>query len=104
MANSIFLDTNGWLALLNSADELHAAAREHWRQIVRDRRTIVLTDWIVAETGNGLARFQGKDRLAVSLDRILNSSRRELVVVDEAFLRRAIEYFGRHQDKTWGLV
>jgi predicted nucleic acid-binding protein len=50
MAGSIFLDTNGWLALLNSADELHPAAREHWRQIVRDRRTIVLTDWIVAET------------------------------------------------------
>ncbi len=104
MASSIFLDTNGWLALLNSADALHAVARERWQEVVRDRRMIVLTDWVVAETGNGLARFQGKDRLATSLDRILKSSRRELVIIDEELLHRALEYFGRHRDKSWGLV
>jgi predicted nucleic acid-binding protein len=104
MANSVFLDTNGWLALLNSADNLHAQANGRWREIVYERSEIVLTDWVVAETGNGLARFREKGRLAAALDRILQSSRRELVIVDEPLLRRALEYFGSHQDKAWGLV
>jgi predicted nucleic acid-binding protein len=104
MAGSIFLDTNGWLALLNSADQLHASANERWSEVIYARREIVFTDWIVAEAGNGLARFPQKARLAASLDRIMRSSRRELVVVDEPLLQRALECFGGHQDKTWGLV
>lgn len=104
MASSIFLDTNGWVALLNSSDALHVTACERWREIVLSRREIVLTDWIVAETGNGLSRHHGKPQLAASLSRILKSSRRELVIVDESLLHQALEYFGRHQDKHWGLV
>jgi predicted nucleic acid-binding protein len=104
MAHSIFLDTNGWVALLNAADVLHARANQMWREIVNGKHRIVLSDWIVAETGNGLARFREKSRFEESLERILRSPRRELVMVDEQLLRKALKFFGRHEDKHWGLV
>ena len=104
MASSVFLDTNGWLALLNSAEAMHAQADRVWREIVRGKQQIVLTDWIVAETGNGLARSTAKGRLQEALNRILRTSRRELVIVDEELLHRSLEFFGQHQDKSWGLV
>jgi hypothetical protein len=44
MSREVFLDTNGWFALLNSADALHADAGR-------------LTDWVIAESGNGLAGY-----------------------------------------------
>jgi predicted nucleic acid-binding protein len=104
MASSIFLDTNGWLALLNSADAHHARAVEVWHNLITNKSQVVLTDWVVAETGNGLARFREKNRLRKSFDRIMRSSRRELVVVDEPLLHRALDFFVQHMDKMWGLV
>jgi predicted nucleic acid-binding protein len=104
MASSVFLDTNGWLALLNSADAMYAQAEIVWRDIVTGGHRIVLTDWVVAETGNGLARSQGKIRLLEALNRIVRNPRGELVVIDEELLRQSLDFFGRHADKSWGLV
>jgi predicted nucleic acid-binding protein len=53
----VLLDTNGWIALLNASDTLHESARLIWTQLARERTPIIVTDWVVAETGNGLARF-----------------------------------------------
>lgn len=51
MASSIFIDTNGWLAILNSDDRMHAQADRKWSEVVLGQRHVVLTDWVVAETG-----------------------------------------------------
>jgi predicted nucleic acid-binding protein len=56
MANSLFLDTNGWLALLHAGDAMHRQAEDVWRDLIRRGYHVVLTDWIIAETGNGAAR------------------------------------------------
>ena len=58
----VFLDTNGWIALLNSSDALHATVSSVWSDLLRRSSTIFLTDWIVAETGNGLARTNARKR------------------------------------------
>jgi predicted nucleic acid-binding protein len=104
MTGNVFLDTSGWLALLNSAELLHAEANLRWQQIVLAKRSITLTDWIVAETGNGLARSDRKNRLSESLARVLSTSRTEFVVIDAALMHRALDLYGQHADKTWGLV
>ena len=104
MASSIFLDTNGWVALLNRNDSMHVQANEAWARVVRGRHSLILTDWIVAETGNGLARAKDKARLAEAFDRVLQVPRNELVIVEESLLREAMALFCHHADKTWGLV
>jgi predicted nucleic acid-binding protein len=48
---AVFLDTNGWLALLSSADALHFAAKACWSDLVKGGSSFLLTEWIVAETG-----------------------------------------------------
>ncbi len=104
MASSIFLDTNGWLALLNRTETMYAPANHAWASIIRGKHRIILTDWVVAETGNGLARAKDKTRLAEALDRILQVTHNELIYVHEDLLRKAIALFGQHADKSWGLV
>ena len=104
MASSIFLDTNGWLTLLNSTEALHVQANRTWLDVVRGKHQLILTDWIVAEAGNGLARVKPKNRLHEALDRILAVSYNQMVFIDDQLLNRAIEFFERHADKSWGLV
>lgn len=104
MATSILLDTNAWLMLLNSADANHQQANQVWRDLVVAKRPVVLTDWIVAETGNGLSRHRAKGQLKIAFERITRISRNELVVVQSDLLQRALEHYSRHRDKSWGLV
>jgi predicted nucleic acid-binding protein len=66
-AKQAFLDTNGWIALLNSSDALHSEAGAVWTRLLKQGYSILLTDWIVAETGNGLARTSARSHFAQSV-------------------------------------
>ena len=54
-SSSVFLDTSGWIALLNGRDTNHASAVAAWRELAGRGDSVVVTDWIIAEAGNGLA-------------------------------------------------
>lgn len=64
----------------------------------------MLTDCIVAETGNGLARSRVRSRFLEAVELIDRSLATEIVYVDEALFRRALEMYGQYEDKSWGLV
>jgi predicted nucleic acid-binding protein len=104
MANSLFLDTNGWLALLHAGDSKHREADNVWRDMIGRGYHVVLTDWIIAETGNGSARSKDRGLLAEAVQTTIGDSRVELIVVEQELLNRALEFFGQHRDKSWGLV
>jgi len=100
----VFLDTNGWLGLLNTADSLHVSARQLWQDLIQQGIPIVLTDWIVAETGNGLARTAGRKGFEQAVRLLRESSTAEILRVSDSMCRRALELYGERPDKTWGLV
>jgi predicted nucleic acid-binding protein len=99
-----FLDTSGWMALLNTDDRLHASAVAAWREIARRRGTVVVTDWIIAETGNGLARTGLRDAFARAVRLLPSSTEFRLILIDDDLLMRAVELYQARPDKTWGLV
>ena len=104
MANSFLLDTSGWIALLNSRDTHHQKALNTWGQLLTSGHSIVLTDWVIAETGNGLARNKNASPFVGSLQRLLTSSRLQLTFVDSELLNEALSMYATHSDKSWGLV
>ena len=101
---SVFLDTNGWLALLNSSDALHSAASMVWSDLIRRGSTIFLTDWIVAETGNGLARTNARQRFPRAVALLQESPRVRLLSVSESLFRSSLDLYSSRPDKSWGLV
>ncbi len=103
-ANKVFLDTCGWLALLNASDVLHAQANETWPTLGKHGYVVYLTDWIVAETGNGLARSRNKRSFEEAVRRVLVSGRAEFVDVGEELLQRSLGRYVNREDKDWGLV
>lgn len=103
-ARLAFLDTNGWLALLNSSDALHDYAEAAWVELLQSDYSVVLTEWIVAETGNGLSRTSLRSQFVQSVQLIRSSSRAQVISVSGHLLQRALELYGSRSDKTWGLV
>jgi uncharacterized protein len=104
MPNSVFVDTHGWLALLHSKDVIHQRANEVWRDIGLRGCDVVVTDWVIAETGNGLARTRIRHLFADAAERICTSSKVEVVMVDRGLMATAVDFYRRHTDKSWGLV
>ena len=101
---AIFLDTNGWVALLNSSDALHATAKARWTELVREGCSFLLTDWIVAETGNGLARTRARGHFAEAVRFIRSNPSSRLVPITPILLDDALKLYNERPDKTWGLV
>ena len=104
MSAEVLLDTNGWIALLNAGESLHLEAARLWRELLTSQRNFVVSDWVIAETGNGLARSKKAHAFPDAVKRLLTSTRAEIVFVDLALMQEAIDYYAAHDDKTWGLV
>jgi predicted nucleic acid-binding protein len=52
----VFLDTVGLLALWDKDDQWHATARTAFEALVRERRPMVTTTFVLLECGNAAAR------------------------------------------------
>ena len=104
MPSSVFLDTNGWIPLLNATEYMHERANNEWLGLGLRGYRILLTDWIIAETGNGLARSREKERFAESVERFWQSPVVEIVTVDRQLIAQAIHMYRTYMDKSWGLV
>jgi uncharacterized protein len=63
-----------------------------------------VTDWVIAETGNGLARQKRSIRFADAVARIEASQSVEIVYVGPGLLQRALKLYTTYADKSWGLV
>lgn len=101
---TIFLDANGWVALLNAREQLHPEANRKWQEYGRSGFSTVVTDWVIAETGNGLARSTLRLEFVESVRRFSNNPSFRIVPVTESLRQRALELYARRPDKTWGLV
>lgn len=47
---SIFIDTSGFIAVLDMDDENHTGAAEAWRNILASAETLVTTNYVLVET------------------------------------------------------
>lgn len=47
---SVFIDTSGFLAVLDMDDENHAAAAEAWKDILTSDEILVTTNYVLVET------------------------------------------------------
>ena len=63
-----------------------------------------VTDWVVAETGNGLAGGWNRELFWMSLRVFLTSPDIRLIFVDGDLLLKALDLYEARQDKGWGLV
>ncbi len=101
---AVFVDTSGWIALLNADNAFHAQAAERLREFGTTRRQLLTTDWVLAETGNGLARVAAREQFARAVDAFLESPHGRLVRVNPELFQDALTLYRKSNDKTWGFV
>lgn len=100
----VFVDTGGWMMLVDAADRRHAAAREFRDGWLAGGGTLVTTDYVVDETLTLL-------RMRLSLDAarrwwwMISASRRlQLETVDAQRNERAREWFFGWSDQPFSFT
>lgn len=96
-----FVDTFYIVALVNERDEFNEKANE----LVEfyDRLPLLVTDAVLLEIGNSLARWYKTDAIKI-FEEFLESKSIEIVRLDETLFNKAFALYKTHADKTWGLV
>src|SRR5438093_1404029 len=97
--NKLFVDTSGWIALINRSDALHAAATKIYNERFAAGWEFIMHAGVMLGVGNGmsLVRFR---HLAVRLKtRIDTSARIEVVPLSEALYEAGWQMFANRPDK-----
>lgn len=96
-----FVDTAYIVALINERDENHEKAVE--LSIKYERKLVILTDVILLEIGNSLARNFKQESILV-IEKLLTTPETLIVKLDDILFEKAFQLYKSHLDKSWGMA
>jgi predicted nucleic acid-binding protein len=99
----LLLDSTFIVGLINSRDQLHLLARD-FLSLVETAAEVVITEAVLIEVGNLLHAVQQRQLAAEFIAACYETTNVTIVSVDTELLRKAIDFYRRHQDKDWGLT
>ena len=97
----IFVDTLFVIALINERDQYHERAAGLADRF--DGQSLVITEAVLLEIGNALARGF-KTQAAQVIEEFLEADDVTVVRLTPELFARAFQLYKSHQDKQWGLV
>ncbi len=99
--NHVFADTSFYVALANSADQLHATASS---VAARLDVGVITTDYIIVELGNFL-RSSRQRTLFLELEREIRLDEQcSVIPASRALQDRGLELYQQRPDKDWSLT
>jgi uncharacterized protein len=103
-ANDVLIDTGGFLALWDAADEHHARAVQLQAELARQRCQFLTSDYVVDETVTLLRVRHSHAAAADFLESAMSSGSLRLEWVDSDRFQAAANLFARHNDKEWSFT
>jgi predicted nucleic acid-binding protein len=99
-----FVDTSGWLALLNRTDALHTAATKIYRERFAAGWNVVMHDGILLEVGNGFASVRWRASVVSWKERLASSPQITVTPLTANLQEAGWRLYAARPDKDWGIV
>lgn len=100
--NPVFLDTSALIAVANRRDHWQQRAEATWKEFLAVGRTLVTTNVVLIEVGDGLSRLNQR-AIAVGIREVLQQTA-EIVDLTTVIENAAWDLFRERIDKEWGLT
>ncbi len=100
----VFVDTAGWLALINKRDSLHQQSRRIMASLERPGLKLVTTEFVLLEVADALCTPQLR---ATAINFVESARRRsdlQILPLSDELLQVGWEIYRRRPDKAWGLT
>jgi len=100
----LFLDSAFIIALVFRADQNHVASQAIWSRVIRERRSLLTTSFVLDEAVTYLNR-RGEHELAVEVgEQLLRSPSTDTIDVTRALVEEGWRFFVKHDDKRFSLT
>lgn len=100
----VFIDTAGWIALLNKRDGLHVAARSTMSGLLDEGARLVSTEFVLIEVADALCS-RGLRFVTISF---INEARQRrdlrIIPLSDELLQAGWNLYAQRTDKEWGLT
>jgi predicted nucleic acid-binding protein len=103
-ASDVFLDTAGFLALWDAADEHHTQALRLQEDLTRSGRRFLTTDYVIDETVTLLLVRHSHAAASDFLRSVMSSESVQHHWVTADRFHTAADFFARHDDKEWSFT
>jgi len=104
MASEIFIDTNGFYALLVRGDDPHTRAAEVLREAAKRKRGLVTTDYILDETAILLLVRGYAGVLADFFKRVQESEACRVIWMDSDYFEKTKQLFLKNPERRWSFT
>lgn len=104
MRNSCFVDSAGWIALLNADDELHQKTDSIYKELLLAGTMFMTSTAVLNEAAISLCKPKYRDAVIEFYKRLQNSLRIKTVFADKSLWSRGWKLFEDRPDKSWSLT
>jgi predicted nucleic acid-binding protein len=104
MAHEVFIDAGAWIALNDRGDRFHPSAVGYYQRVLRERRSLVTTNLVIAEAYINIRRAGGYQPAMRFLDSTRQSSRLTRVYSDAGLEAEADKLLRRYADQDFSLT
>ncbi len=101
---ALFVDTGGWLAVLDPRDRYHSPAREFYRGCLSQYTHLVTTNLVISETYINVRRAAGHQKAITFLDLVERSERIQCVWSDAQLEESARDILRHYDDQDFSYV
>lgn len=100
---TVFVDSVAWIALLNTSDALHAAARQVLAELRQQGTQLLTTEFVLLEVADALSAPVVRERTVRFIDSLRKQPVR-IIPASEAVLARGWSLYSHRADKEWSLT
>jgi hypothetical protein len=103
----VFVDTAAWIALINSRDEFHGAAKQVMKDLYQQKVALVTTDFVLLEVADALSNPLIRAQTVDFVDSLLQLSKfpaLQIIPADRSLLLDGWNFYKQRSDKDWGLT
>jgi predicted nucleic acid-binding protein len=97
---SVFVDTAAWIALANSRDALHEAAKRIFDGLWEANSRLVTSEFVLVEVGNALSSSQFRKRTANFIENLRRSRSIDIVPATSALFDEDWNYLATVLTRT----
>jgi uncharacterized protein len=100
----VFVDTSAIAAVMNETDQYHRQALREYTRLVENGYSLVLTNFVVAETHALLLNTTRNNALGIKWLREVAFTDFTVIRPSKTEEEEAIQLLSTHQDKLWSMV
>jgi predicted nucleic acid-binding protein len=104
MKNKCFVDSVGWIALLNAADELHQKTDSIYKEMLKSGTLVLTSTAVLNEVANSLCQPKFRNSVVELYKTLKNSDRVDIVFVNKNLWSTGWRLFENRPDKSWSLT